>query len=103
MIIEAGVIVVLATIAYLDRKSLKADAVAAKAEVVLAGDSFVTAIRTKESQVRAKIFADVSKVVDAAKADAIRIEAEVKAELTNIEGAVSGLVVKVEADLKKII
>lgn len=49
--------------AYFERVSLKAAVLAAKADVLLAGTKFLTSLNSKESQVRAKISADVKKIV----------------------------------------
>jgi hypothetical protein len=89
--------------AYFERKSLKADAVAAEAEVVAAGLKFLTQLRTKESQVRAKIYADITKALVAAKADAEKIEELVKSGDALVDGRVKGLVSDIEAALKKAI
>jgi len=89
----AGVVVALGVVvSYLERKSLKADVVKAKADVEAAGEKFLSALRVKESQVRARISADVAKVIAEAKVEAAKVDSDVKA-----------IVVKIEADLKKVL
>ncbi len=96
MIIEAGVVVVLAGIAYLERRALKADVVKAEAKVVGAGQKFLLSLRVKEAQIRAQIANDVAKVIADAKARAEGIETEAK-------HYVQEHIALVEADLKKVI
>jgi len=102
-LIVAGLVAAFAVVAYFERKSLRADVVAAEAKVVSAGEKFILALRSKESQVRAKIWTDVSKVIVEAKAEAEKIEADVKADVSKAEGSVKALVAKIEADVKKAI
>ncbi|MFI5260828.1 MAG: hypothetical protein ACHQU0_03475 [Candidatus Paceibacteria bacterium] len=89
--------------AYFERKALKADAVAAEANVTAAFKRVGAYVSAKEVQVREQIAKDVAKAIADAKADAEKIEADIKADASKTEGAVKGVIVKLEADIKKVI
>ena len=110
VIVLSVVVAAVAVVSYLERKSLKSkvDAIELKAKSDFA--NFVLALRSKESQLRAKISADVSKVVAEAKAEATKIElelkrmeAEAKVDVSSVAHRAEALVLKLEADLKKAI
>ena len=102
-IILAVVAVALAGIAYLERKSLKTDVLAAEAKLEAKSAAFVAALRGKEGVIRTKIAADVAEVVSKAKAEAASLEAVIKGDVTKAEGSVKALLAKLEADLKKVV
>ena len=101
--IVAVVLAGLVIAAYFERLSLRADAVAAKAEVVSAGLKFLTQLRTKESQVRAKVYVDVKAIVAECYTNIDGVIADAKAEEKAVAATCKAAVVQLEEKLKKVI
>ena len=92
-VILAGAVIA----AYFERKSLKADVIAAEAKVLTVAGKLIAELQIKESAVRVKVSADVAKVIAAAKADAEKVDRN------PVLTSALALVEKIEADLKKVL
>jgi len=92
-VILAGAVIA----AYFERKSLKADVIAAEAKVLTVAGKLIAELQIKESAVRVKVSADVAKVIAAAKADAEKVDRN------PLLTSALALVEKIEADLKKVL
>ena len=99
-VILAGAVIA----AYFERKSLKADVAAAEAKVLTVAEKLIAELQLKEKSVRAKVSADVAKVIAAAKADAAKIIAEINQDaIVDTITKIRNLSANLEADLKKIL
>ncbi len=102
-VVLAGLLVA----AYFERKTLAADAKAAEAKVISVAQHFIGELTAKETVIRAKIKADVVKVIANAKAnleaDLKKIEAVEKEAAAKIDAEAKTVIANIEADLKKII
>ena len=92
-VILAGAVIA----AYFERKSLRADVIAAEAKVLTVAGKLIAELQIKESAVRVKVSADVAKVIAAAKADAEKVDRN------PVLTSALALVEKIEADLKKVL
>ena len=95
--VVSGLACAVAIAAYLERKSLKADVASAEAKVLTVAEKLIAELQLKEKSVRAKVSADVAKVIANAK-----VEAQKLAAVPFLECA-QATIEKIEADLKKIL
>lgn len=91
-VVAGVVVIVLAGIAYLERASIKADALEVKAIAEKKVATFEQAVRIKETNVRAKIYQDVAKVI-----------ADVKAYEVSAVVSTKDVIAQFEARLKQIL
>jgi hypothetical protein len=92
----ATVVAVVAVASYFERKVLRADVVKIKTDFEGAGEKFLLTLRSKESQIRAKIANDVAKVFAEVSSAVSQGDATSKADVLRI-------VEKLESDLRKVI
>ena len=90
---SAACVALVTVLAYVERKSLKADVTAAEAKVLTVAGKLIAELQLKEKSVRAKVSADVAKVIAGYRTDVKALDAKV--------GAVC--IDQLEADLKKVL
>ena len=95
-VILAGAVIA----AYFERKSLKADVIAAEAKVLTVAGKLIAELQIKESVVRAKVSTDAAKVIAAVKADAADFVGD---DWNVMDVKIKNFVAKIEADLKKVL
>lgn len=85
MITSLVVVGVLSVVAYLERKTLKADAVKAEAKLVEQTQKFVASVRSVEGKVKDKIKGDVALIISDVKAFEQKEGASAKAVIEQVE------------------
>jgi hypothetical protein len=89
--------------AYFERKGLRTDLLVAKAKVVSIASTVTVAVRNAETKFRAIAYADVARVMNGAKADAVKLETAIKSDMSKLDGGISAFIAHVEADVRRVI
>jgi hypothetical protein len=101
---SAACVALVTALAYVERTKLKADVKATEAKVLTVATKLVAELQRKENAVRAKIAADVAKVVADTRADAAKIIDEINRDaIVDTITKIRNLSANLEADLKKVL